>query len=71
MDVIKLIGILFRFAEHRTTNPVVHRGVVATTGGAVSAVLCSSGGIRWMTISPCSKRNYSNHNHLRSIAGKN
>jgi hypothetical protein len=45
--------------------------VVATTGAAVSSGLCGSGGIRWMTISLCGRRNYSSHNNLRSIAEKN
>jgi hypothetical protein len=44
--------------------------VVATTGGAVSSGSSGSGGIRWTTISPCSKRNYSSHNNLRSMAEK-
>jgi hypothetical protein len=73
--------------DPRVSDPVIGRGcarqhwffeplrgrmaVVATTGGAVSAVLCGSCGIRWMTISPCDKRNYGGHNNLRSMAGKN
>jgi hypothetical protein len=45
--------------------------VVATTGGAVSSGSCGSSGIRRVTISPCSKRNCSSHNDLRSISGEN
>jgi hypothetical protein len=45
--------------------------VVATTGGVVYSGSSGSCGIRWVTISPYSKRNYSSHNDLHSIAGKN
>jgi hypothetical protein len=45
--------------------------VVATTGRAVSAGSCGSGGIRWVTLSPCGKRNYSRHKNLRKTPPKN
>jgi hypothetical protein len=55
----------------RKGGGTLNRAVVATTGRAVWADSCGSGGIRRMTISPCGKRNYSRHNNLRSVAGKN
>jgi len=73
VQVVKQSQLVMRTEKRRlqTRNLPPEIPVVATTGGAVSSGSSGSGGIRWMTISPCGRCNYRHHNNLRSIAGKN